>query len=115
MMLAGWLLLLMTGPALDGLVARRKTPRPSLGFNLARVRMLLIALQARGWRVGSAVDGPARSRFHSALVRADMLRPMVGGIGRRAAVAGQRPRARCGRMTLLADIIGAAVGRFALS
>ncbi|MEA2904634.1 MAG: iron complex transport system permease protein [Alphaproteobacteria bacterium] len=52
LMLAGWTLVLISGPALDGLTLGEDTAR-SLGFNLPRLRLQLIAGTALA--VGSAV------------------------------------------------------------
>jgi iron complex transport system permease protein len=74
MMAVGWLLLLMCGPALDGLSLGEDTAR-SLGFNLGRTRLQLIAGTALA--VGSAVAATGSVAFVG-LVVPHLLRPLVG-------------------------------------
>ncbi len=74
MMAMGWLLLLMSGPALDGLALGEDTAR-SLGFNLGRLRLQLIAGTALA--VGSAVAAAGSVAFVG-LVVPHLMRPLVG-------------------------------------
>jgi iron complex transport system permease protein len=73
LMLTGWALLLMSGPALDGLTLGEDTAQ-SLGFNLARLRLQLIAGTALA--VGSAVAVTGAISFIG-LVVPHLLRPLV--------------------------------------
>ena len=98
MMLVGWLLLLMTGPALDGLSLGEDTAA-SLGFNLARIRLLLIAGTALA--VGSAVAATGSIAFIG-LVVPHLLRPLVGHRPSRLLLVSGLGGAT---LTLLADII----------
>ena len=98
MMLVGWLLLLMCGPALDGLSLGEDTAT-SLGFNLARIRLLLIAGTALS--VGSAVAATGSVAFIG-LVVPHLLRPLVGHRPSRLLLVSGLGGAT---LTLLADII----------
>jgi iron complex transport system permease protein len=98
MMLVGWLLLLMCGPALDGLSLGEDTAT-SLGFNLARVRLLLIAGTALA--VGSAVAATGSVAFIG-LVVPHLLRPLVGHRPSRLLLVSGLGGAT---LTLLADIL----------
>jgi iron complex transport system permease protein len=91
LMASGWLLLLMSGPALDGLTLGEDTAR-SLGFNLARLRLQLIAGTALA--VGSAVAVTGAIGFVG-LVMPHLLRPLVA----------HRP----GRLLLASGLGGAAL------
>jgi iron complex transport system permease protein len=73
-MVVGWLLLLTCGPALDGLALGEDTAR-SMGFNLGRLRLQLIAGTALA--VGSAVAATGSVAFVG-LVVPHLLRPLVG-------------------------------------
>jgi iron complex transport system permease protein len=73
LMVIGWGLLLMSGPALDGLTLGEDTAM-SLGFNLARLRLQLIAGTALA--VGSAVSVTGTIGFVG-LVVPHLLRPLV--------------------------------------
>jgi iron complex transport system permease protein len=98
MMLAGWLLLLMTGPAQDSLSLGEDTAA-SLGFNLARIRLLLIAGTALS--VGSAVAAAGSIAFIG-LVVPHLLRPLVGYRPSRLLLVSGLGGAI---LTLLADIV----------
>ncbi len=74
LMAAGWVLLLLCGPALDGLALGEDTAQ-SLGFNLNRLRTRLIAGTALA--VGSAVAATGSVAFVG-LVVPHLLRPLVG-------------------------------------
>jgi iron complex transport system permease protein len=74
LMAVGWLSLLMCGPALDGLALGEDTAR-SLGFNLGRLRLQLIAGTALA--VGSAVAAAGSVAFVG-LVVPHLMRPLVG-------------------------------------
>jgi iron complex transport system permease protein len=74
LMLAGWGLLLLSGPALDGLTLGEDTAK-SLGFDLHRLRLQLIAGTALA--VGSAVAVTGAIGFVG-LVVPHLLRPWVG-------------------------------------
>lgn len=74
LMLVGWVLMLSTGSALDGLTLGEDTAR-SLGFHLGRVRLQLIAGSA--FAVGSAVAVSGAIGFVG-LVVPHLLRPLVG-------------------------------------
>jgi iron complex transport system permease protein len=91
LMAAGWALLLVSGPALDGLTLGEDTAR-SLGFNLARLRLQLIAGTALA--VGSAVAVTGAIGFVG-LVVPHLLRPLVA----------HRP----GRLLLVSGLGGAAL------
>jgi iron complex transport system permease protein len=73
LMLAGWTLLILTGPALDSLTLGEDTAK-SLGFNLGRLRLMLIAGTALS--VGSAVAVAGAVAFVG-LVVPHLLRPLV--------------------------------------
>jgi iron complex transport system permease protein len=88
---SGWLLLLISGPALDGLTLGEDTAR-SLGFNLVRLRLQLIAGTALA--VGSAVAVTGAIGFVG-LVVPHLLRPLVA----------HRP----GRLLLASGLGGAAL------
>jgi iron complex transport system permease protein len=97
MMLAGWGLLIMSGPALDGLTLGEDTAA-SLGFDLGRLRLQLIAGTALA--VGSAVAVTGAIGFVG-LVVPHVLRPLVGHRpGRLLFVSGLGGAA----LTLAADI-----------
>jgi iron complex transport system permease protein len=97
LMTVGWLLLLMSGPALDGLTLGEDTAR-SLGFNLGRLRLQLIAGTALA--VGSAVSVTGAISFIG-LVVPHLLRPLVAyRPGQLLLVSGLGGAA----MTLAADI-----------
>lgn len=97
LMLAGWILLVMTAPALDGLTLGEDTAA-SMGFNLGRLRMQLIAGTALC--VGSAVAVTGSVAFVG-LVVPHLLRPWVQQQpGRLLLVSGLGGAA----LTLLADI-----------
>jgi iron complex transport system permease protein len=95
LMLTGWVLLLMCAPALDGLTLGEETAR-SLGFNLGRLRMMLIAGTALS--VGSAVAVTGAVAFIG-LVVPHLLRPWVA----------HRP----GRLLFVSGLAGAALTLFA--
>lgn len=98
MMLMGWALLLASGPALDGLTLGEDTAR-SLGFDLGRLRLQLIAGTALA--VGSAVAVTGAIGFVG-LVVPHLLRPLVGHRpGRLLFVSGLGGAA----LTLFADIV----------
>jgi iron complex transport system permease protein len=88
---SGWLLLLLSGPALDGLTLGEDTAK-SLGFNLALLRLQLIAGTALA--VGSAVAVTGAIGFVG-LVVPHLLRPLVA----------HRP----GRLLLVSGLGGAAL------
>ena len=97
LMLIGWALLLMSGPALDGLTLGEDTAK-SLGFDLRRLRLQLIAGTALA--VGSAVAVTGSIGFVG-LVVPHLLRPWVGHRpGRLLFVSGLGGAA----LTLAADI-----------
>ena len=89
LMVVGWIMLIMTGPALDSLTLGEDTAA-SMGFNLGRLRMQLIAGTALC--VGSAVAVTGAVAFVG-LVVPHLLRPWVRQQPGQAA-AGQRPRRR---------------------
>lgn len=91
LMVAGWGLLLISGPALDSLTLGEDTAR-SLGFNLHRLRLQLIAGTALA--VGSAVSVTGSIGFVG-LVVPHLLRPLVA----------HRP----GRLLLVSGLGGAAL------
>jgi iron complex transport system permease protein len=91
LMLAGWALILMSGPPLDALTLGEDTAR-SLGFNLGRLRLQLVAGTALS--VGSAVAVTGSIGFVG-LVVPHLLRPLVA----------QRP----GRLLLVSGLGGAAL------
>lgn len=96
-MAAGWLLLLASGPALDALSLGEDVAR-SLGFDLARVRMRLIAGTALS--VGSAVAVTGMVGFVG-LVAPHLVRRLAGGEpGRMLPLAGLAGAV----LTLTADI-----------
>jgi iron complex transport system permease protein len=97
-MLAGWLLLLMCGPALDGLSLGEDTAK-SLGFNLGHVRLQLIAGTALA--VGSAVAATGSVAFVG-LVVPHLLRPLVGHRPSRVLLPSGLGGAA---LTLIADIL----------
>src|SRR5215510_1500805 len=90
-MLAGWALILISGPPLDALTLGEDTAK-SLGFNLGRLRMQLVAGTALA--VGSAV-AVAGSIGFVGLVVPHLLRPLVA----------YRP----GRLLLVSGLGGAAL------
>jgi iron complex transport system permease protein len=97
LMLAGWILLFTSGPALDSLTLGEDTAK-SLGFNLARLRLQLIAGTALA--VGSAVAVTGAISFVG-LVVPHLLRPLVAHRpGRLLFVSGLGGAA----LTLAADI-----------
>jgi len=73
LMLAGWMLIIMSAPALDALTLGEDTAQ-SLGFNLGRLRFMLIAGTALA--VGSAVAVTGTIGFVG-LVVPHLLRPLV--------------------------------------
>jgi iron complex transport system permease protein len=91
LMLAGWALILVSGPPLDALTLGEDTAR-SLGFNLGRLRFLLVAGTALS--VGSAVAVGGSIGFVG-LVIPHLLRPLVA----------HRP----GRLLLVSGLGGAAL------
>ena len=98
LMLVGWGLLLMSGPALDSLTLGEETAR-SLGFDLGRLRLQLIAGTALA--VGSAVSVTGAIGFVG-LVIPHLLRPLVAHRpGRLLLVSGLGGAA----LTLAADIL----------
>jgi len=98
LMVIGWALLLVSGPALDGLTLGEDTAK-SLGFNLARLRLQLIAGTALA--VGSAVAVTGAISFVG-LVVPHLLRPLVAHRpGRLLLVSGLGGAS----LTLAADII----------
>lgn len=96
MMGLGWLLLLASGPALDGLALGEDTAR-SLGFNLARLRLQLIAGTALA--VGSAVAAAGSIAFVG-LVVPHLMRPLVANRPSRVLLLGGLGGAT---LTLIAD------------
>ena len=98
MMAAGWLLLLICGPALDGLSLGEDTAR-SLGFNLGRLRLQLVAGTALA--VGSAVAATGSVAFVG-LVVPHLLRPLVGHRPSRVLLLSGLGGAT---LTLMADIV----------
>lgn len=97
-MLLGWILLLRCGPALDGL-ALGEDAAVSLGFNLGRLRLQLIAGTALA--VGSAVAATGSVAFVG-LVVPHLLRPLVGHLPSRVLLVSGLGGAS---LTLLADIL----------
>jgi iron complex transport system permease protein len=98
LMLAGWTLLIFSGPALDSLTLGEDTAK-SLGFNLGRLRLMLIAGTALS--VGSAVAVAGAVAFVG-LVVPHLLRPLVAHRpGRLLFVSGLGGAA----LTLAADIL----------
>jgi iron complex transport system permease protein len=91
LMTIGWALLLLSGPALDGLTLGEDTAK-SLGFDLGRLRLQLIAGTALA--VGSAVAVTGAIAFVG-LVVPHLLRPLVA----------HRP----GRLLLVSGLGGAAL------
>jgi iron complex transport system permease protein len=91
LMLAGWLLLIGSGPALDGLTLGEDTAK-SLGFDLGRLKLQLVAGTALA--VGSAVAVTGAVAFVG-LVVPHLLRPLVA----------HRP----GRLLLVSGLAGAAL------
>jgi iron complex transport system permease protein len=91
LMLVGWALILMSGPPLDALTLGEDTAR-SLGFNLGRLRLQLVAGTALA--VGSAVAATGSIGFVG-LVVPHLLRPLVA----------HRP----GRLLLVSGLGGAAL------
>jgi iron complex transport system permease protein len=91
LMIIGWGLLLVSGPALDGLTLGEDTAK-SLGFDLGRLRLQLIAGTALA--VGSAVAVTGAIAFVG-LVVPHLLRPLVA----------HRP----GRLLLVSGLGGAAL------
>jgi iron complex transport system permease protein len=98
LMLVGWLLLLMCGPALDGLSLGEDTAQ-SLGFNLGRLRLQLIAGAALA--VGSAVAATGSVAFVG-LVVPHLIRPLVGHRPSRILLLSGLGGAT---LTLIADVI----------
>jgi iron complex transport system permease protein len=98
LMLAGWVMLLMSGPALDALALGEDTAR-SLGFNLGRLRLQLVAGTALA--VGSAVAATGSVAFVG-LVVPHLLRPLVGHRPSRVLLISGLGGAT---LTLLADIL----------
>jgi iron complex transport system permease protein len=97
LMIAGWALLLVSAPALDALTLGEDTAK-SLGFNLRRLRLQLVAGAALA--VGSAVAVTGAVGFVG-LVVPHVLRPLVGHRpGRLLFVSGLGGAA----LTLAADI-----------
>jgi iron complex transport system permease protein len=97
LMLLGWVLLVVSGPALDGLTLGEDTAQ-SLGFDLGRLRLQLIAGTALA--VGSAVAVTGTIAFVG-LVVPHLLRPLVAHRpGRLLVVSGLGGAA----LTLAADI-----------
>ncbi|MFG1345797.1 iron ABC transporter permease [Xanthobacter autotrophicus DSM 431] len=90
-MAAGWLLVLMTGPALDALTLGEETAA-SLGFPLRRVRLLVVGGTAAA--VGASVAVAGAIGFVG-LVVPHLMRPLVG----------HRP----GRLLLASGLAGAAL------
>ena len=91
LLLAGWLTILASGPALDALTLGEDTAT-SLGFEMGRVRMLLIVGTALA--VGASVAVTGAIGFVG-LVVPHLLRPLVGG--------------RPGRLLLVSGLGGAAL------
>ena len=75
LLVAGWLMILASGPALDALTLGEDTAA-SLGFDMARVRFLLICGTALA--VGASVAVTGAIGFVG-LVIPHLLRPLVGG------------------------------------
>jgi iron complex transport system permease protein len=98
LMVVGWLLLLMCGPALDGLSLGEDTAQ-SLGFNLGRLRLQLIAGTALA--VGSAVAATGSVAFVG-LVVPHLIRPLVGHRPSRILLLSGLGGAT---LTLIADVI----------
>jgi iron complex transport system permease protein len=98
LMVMGWLLLLMCGPALDGLSLGEDTAQ-SLGFNLGRLRLQLIAGTALA--VGSAVAATGSVAFVG-LVVPHLIRPLVGHRPSRILLLSGLGGAT---LTLIADVI----------
>jgi iron complex transport system permease protein len=98
LMLLGWAMLLLSGPALDALTLGEDTAQ-SMGFNLGRLRSMLIGGTALA--VGSAVAATGAIGFVG-LVVPHLLRPLVGHRpGRLLFISGLGGAA----LTLLADIL----------
>jgi iron complex transport system permease protein len=98
LMLAGWALLIFSGPALDALTLGEDTAQ-SMGFHLGRLRFMLIAGTALS--VGSAVAATGGVGFVG-LVVPHLLRPLVAHRpGRLLLVSGLGGAA----LTLAADIL----------
>jgi iron complex transport system permease protein len=98
LMLAGWALLVFSGPALDALTLGEDTAQ-SMGFNLGRLRFMLIAGTALS--IGSAVAATGGVGFVG-LVVPHLLRPLVAHRpGRLLLVSGLGGAA----LTLAADIL----------
>jgi iron complex transport system permease protein len=95
LMVIGWSLLLFSGPALDALTLGEETAQ-SMGFNLGRLRLMLIAGTALA--VGSAVAATGGVGFVG-LVVPHLLRPLVS----------HRP----GRLLLVSGLGGASLVLFA--
>ena len=91
LLVAGWLMILASGPALDALTLGENTAT-SLGFDMGRVRLLLICGTALS--VGAAVAVPGAIGFVG-LVVPHLLRPLVCG--------------RPGRLLLISGLGGAAL------
>ncbi|HEY0293315.1 MAG TPA: iron ABC transporter permease [Hansschlegelia sp.] len=91
LLLAGWLMILASGPALDALTLGEDTAT-SLGFDMGRVRLLLICGTALS--VGAAVAVTGAIGFVG-LVVPHLLRPLVGG--------------QPGRLLLISGLGGAAL------
>lgn len=103
LLLAGWIMILASGPALDALTLGEDTAT-SLGFDMGRVRLLLIAGTALA--VGASVAMAGAIGFVG-LVVPHLLRPLVGGRpGPLLLVSGLGGAA----LVLLADIGVRAVG-----
>ncbi len=103
LLLAGWIMILASGPALDALTLGEDTAT-SLGFDMGRVRLLLIAGTALA--VGASVAMTGAIGFVG-LVVPHLLRPLVGGRpGRLLLVSGLGGAA----LVLLADIGVRAIG-----
>lgn len=98
LMLIGWILLVRCGPALDSLALGEDTAA-SLGFDLGRLRLMLIA--GTSLAVGSAVAASGSVAFVG-LVVPHLLRPWVGHRPSRVLLASGFGGAT---LTLLADII----------
>lgn len=91
LLVVGWLMILASGPALDALTLGEDTAA-SLGFDLGRVRLLLICGAALA--VGASVAVTGAIGFVG-LVIPHLLRPLVGG--------------RPGRLLLVSGLGGAAL------
>ena len=98
LMLAGWALLIFSGPALDALTLGEDTAQ-SMGFHLGRLRFMLIAGTALS--IGSAVAATGGIGFVG-LVVPHLLRPLVAHRpGRLLLVSGLGGAS----LTLAADIL----------